>query len=66
MRVIEIYDQDNGYLSIRGIALDYSTEGDPIAEEGRLRGVVDFTSGWVPDGRGEQAARNVELWIKKP
>lgn len=66
MRVIEIYDQDNGYLSIRGVALDYSTEGDPIAADGRQRGVIDFTSGWVPDGRGEKSARNVELWIQKP
>jgi calcineurin-like phosphoesterase family protein len=66
MRVIEVWDEDNGYLTIRGTALDYQIEGDPIAADGRSRSVVDFTSGWVGDGSGTLDGRNVALWIKKP
>lgn len=66
MRMIEVWDEDNGYLTIRGTALDYQVEGDPVAADGRSRSVVDFTSGWISDGSGELAQRNVALWIKKP
>ena len=52
MRVIEVWDEDNGYLTIRGTALDYQIEGDPIAADGRARSVVDLTSGWTGDGSG--------------
>lgn len=35
-----------------------------LAEEGRTRGVMDFTAAWSYDGRGDDASqRNVELWI---
>jgi 3',5'-cyclic AMP phosphodiesterase CpdA len=66
-RVVEIYDQDNGWIMMRTAAVDFSVEGDPVAEEGRRRGVIDLTSGWMPnDGTGTANDRNVELWIKKP
>jgi 3',5'-cyclic AMP phosphodiesterase CpdA len=66
-RVVEIFDQDNGWIMMRAVAVDFAVDGDPVAEEGRKRGVVDFTSGWLPDdGVGEPTDRNVELWIKKP
>ncbi len=66
-RVLELYDQDNGWLMMRATCTDFSTDGDPVAAEGRARGVVDFVSGWLPsDGRGDVADRNVELWIPKP
>jgi len=67
MRVIEIWDQDNGSLTIRARAFDMVTEGDPIAEEGRTMGVADFTTGWEGDGRGTGPdQRNVELWLPAP
>lgn len=66
-RLVEIYDQDNGWIMMRTAAVDLSVEGDPVAEEGRRRGVIDLTSGWLPsDGTGTAQDRNVELWIKKP
>lgn len=66
-RVVEIYDQDNGWLMLRSHVVDISVQGDPVAAEGRRRGVVDQISGWLPgDGRGKPEDRNVELWIKKP
>lgn len=66
-RVVEIFDQDNGWLMLRASAVNFSVDGDPVANEGRRRGVVDATSGWLPDlGTGKPEDRNVELWIKKP
>jgi hypothetical protein len=69
-RVIEIFDQDNGWIMMRATCVDLATAGDPVAEEGRKLGVIDFVSGWVGgkngDGPGKDEDRNVELWIKKP
>jgi 3',5'-cyclic AMP phosphodiesterase CpdA len=66
-RIVEIFDQDNGWLMLRASAVNFSVEGDAVASEGRRRGVVDATSGWLPgDGAGKLEDRNVELWIKKP
>ncbi len=67
LRLIEVWDQDNDFLTIKSIAFDYVVEGDPIAEAGRTLGVIDFTSFWEGDGRGDGPEhRNVELWIPKP
>lgn len=66
-RLVEIFDQDNGWLMLRGTPIDFGVDGDAVAKEGRRRGTVDFTSGWLPgDGTGMPDDRNVELWIKKP
>ncbi len=52
---------------MRATAIDFSVDGDAVANEGRRRGVVDLTSGWLQsDGTGKPDDRNVELWIKKP
>ncbi|MCY1062706.1 metallophosphoesterase [Nannocystis sp. SCPEA4] len=67
MRMIEVWDQDNGSLTIRARAFDLVTDGDPIAEHGRTLAVADFTTGWENDGRGTGPdQRNVELWIPTP
>ncbi|NUP08790.1 MAG: hypothetical protein HOW73_22305 [Polyangiaceae bacterium] len=66
MRTVEIWDLDNGFLGIRLVAFDYQTENDPIAEEGRRLGFLDFTSGWQSDGRGHADERNVELYVPMP
>jgi hypothetical protein len=65
-RVVEIFDQDNGWIMLRGTAVDFAMEGDPIALEGKRRGIVDFTSGWLPKDEVAASDRNVEIWIKKP
>lgn len=65
-RTVEIFDQDNGWLMIRATCADFSVEGDPVAEDGRRRGVVDLVSGWLPKEPAEAQDRNVELWIRKP
>lgn len=67
MRIVEVWDQDNGSLTIRTLAFDLLTDGDPLAEHGRILGVADFTTGWEGDGRGTGPdQRNVELWIPAP
>ncbi len=67
LRLLEIWDQDNGSLTIRTVAFDFVADDDPIADEGRSLGVIDFTSFWEGDGRGlAPSDRNVELWIAKP
>ncbi|MCA9584653.1 MAG: metallophosphoesterase [Myxococcales bacterium] len=65
-RLVEIFDQDNGWIMLRGTAVDPVTDDDPVAAEGHTRGLIDFLSGWSPDGLGKPDDRNVELWIKKP
>lgn len=67
LRMLEIWDQDNGSLSIRSIAFDFAADDDPIADAGRTIGVLDFTTSWEGDGRGPSPEdRNVELYIAKP
>jgi 3',5'-cyclic AMP phosphodiesterase CpdA len=66
-RVIEIWDEDNGMMSIRTIAGDWSTEGDPVAAQGKTLGMIDFDAAWVTGPKaGTLNDRNVALWAKKP
>lgn len=65
-RVVEIWDEDNGWVRLRATTLDYATEGDPVAQEGRALGILDYATGWASDGRGTLADRNVDLWIAAP
>ena len=66
-RVVEIWDQDNGYLMLRATCVDLATDGDSVAAQGRALGTIDLTSGFNPDdGRGKLEDRNVELYIAKP
>lgn len=67
MRVFEIRDEDNGFYSLSSIALDVAMpDDDPIAQEGRLRGITDNTSGWQPTGEGVPEDRNVRLFFQLP
>lgn len=65
-RTVEIYDQDNGWVMLRSVAVDFSTDGDPVAAEGKRRGTADYTSAWLPVDDITPKDKNVELWIKKP
>jgi hypothetical protein len=66
MRLIEIWDLDNGFIGIKAIVFDYSAEGDPVATEGRRRAILDYTSGWATSGTGDVTDRNIELIMPKP
>ncbi|HEX7665556.1 MAG TPA: metallophosphoesterase, partial [Polyangiaceae bacterium] len=65
-RVMEIWDEDNGMISIRSIAGDFSTDGDPVAEQAKVLGMLDFDTAWVTGPKaGTTDDRNVALWVKK-
>lgn len=66
LRVIEIWDQDNGWLMLRGTNVDFSTMGDRAALDGRTLATLDYVSGWVDEGLGAVEDRNAEIWIPKP
>ncbi len=66
MRMVEVFDHDNGWLSMRLVSVDYATDGDAFGAEGRALGIADHIGGWVGDGYGEATDRNVELWIPAP
>jgi hypothetical protein len=67
LRIVEIWDQDNGWLMLRATNVDFSTFGDPAAEEGRRLGVLEWVMGWTDaNARGAPEDRNIELWIQKP
>jgi 3',5'-cyclic AMP phosphodiesterase CpdA len=65
-RIVEIWDEDDGYLSIRTIDVDYATTGDAVAQEARTYSVLDWTIGWSVDGPGHPEDRNTVLFAKKP
>ncbi len=65
-RVVEVYDQDNGWIMIRATCVDFSTTDDPVAAAGHARGITDFVSGWLPVDETGELDRNVELWIERP
>ena len=66
MRRVAVTDEDNGFVSITGVAVNFSVEGDEMANEGRVHALIDHTSGWGEGGYGEVTDRNVRLWITKP
>jgi hypothetical protein len=65
-RVVEIWDDDNGWIRMRAVVTDYETMNDPVATTGRALAIADQTSGWSLDGYGTVSDRNVELYIQKP
>lgn len=65
-RIVEIWDQDNGQILVRATSVDFRTDDDPIAAEGRSHANVDYVSGWGLDGNGTAQDHNVELVLPKP
>jgi 3',5'-cyclic AMP phosphodiesterase CpdA len=66
IRVFEIWDHGEGLVSIHGVPIDFATDDDPIAAEGRTLGILDYTTGWQGDGAGDPADRAVVLWAQMP
>ncbi len=66
MRLVEIADEDNGYLSIQLIGVDFATDDDVVAEEGRRLAILDHTSGWGTGHEGTPTDRNVKLYEALP
>jgi Calcineurin-like phosphoesterase len=66
LRVVEIWDEDNGFGTIRSTVLDYATDDDAVAAKGRALMLTDGAAGGGWGGRGEPEDRNVVLWFEKP
>ena len=65
MRILDVRDEDNGWLTITSVALDFATEGDPLGARGRSLAISDLTGGWtVPQILidGKPIGGYVELW----
>jgi hypothetical protein len=66
-RVIELWDEDNGYVALEAIYVDMDMRGDPVAEQGRHLGVMDYASGWNPQfATGITRDRNLRVYAKTP
>ncbi len=65
-RVVELWDDDNGWLRLSSQVANFSTENDDVSAEARKLGVADAVAGWAHNGSGTTADRNVELSIQKP
>lgn len=65
-RIVEVHDEDNGFLRIRLTSVDFATDDDPVAEEARAYGLVDFIAGWADDSTSEATDRNIDLYIPAP
>jgi 3',5'-cyclic AMP phosphodiesterase CpdA len=66
MRLVEIANEDNGYLSIQLICVDFATDNDVVAEQGRRLSILDYTSGWGGGDAGTPTDRNVKLYVPLP
>lgn len=64
-RLIEVLDEENGWLRIRATGIDIPAD-TPVLEEARALGVLDWTTKWFDGGEGAVEDRNVELWLPKP
>jgi 3',5'-cyclic AMP phosphodiesterase CpdA len=64
-KIYELWQTPTGDVVVRTVAFDFSTEGDPLASLARTIGVVDYTCGYTPDGRGRATDRNLDLWVSK-
>lgn len=65
-RIVEIWDMDNGWVMLRGTAVDFSTRGDALAEEARRLGILDYTTGWADNNDSMVTDRNVEIFLPAP
>lgn len=66
-RVLTLWDEDNGFVSLEAIYVDMDMRKDPVAEQGRHLGLMDFTSGWNPQfATGMTEQRNLRVFAKTP
>ena len=57
---------DNGWVMLRGTAVNFVSDGDSLAEEARRLGIVDYTSGWADANESVSTDRNVEIFLPAP
>lgn len=65
-RLMELWDADNGSYMLRATGVEVETRQDPVAEQGRVHGILDFTSDWGGFWPAGERDQNVEVWAKAP
>jgi hypothetical protein len=66
-RIIEVWDEGNGFYSLEAIYVDMDMRGDTVAEQGRHLGLMDYASGWNPQfSTGLTSQRNVRVYAQAP
>jgi 3',5'-cyclic AMP phosphodiesterase CpdA len=63
LRLLEVWDEDNGYLKIRALPVDYAEENDALAAEFRRRAAADYTAGWAGPVLTDRGV--IELWFPR-
>jgi 3',5'-cyclic AMP phosphodiesterase CpdA len=61
MRLLEIWEDSAGALSLRTVMVNVDLAGAPLAEGARELAAMDFTTGWSCCGAGERADRDRTL-----
>ena len=66
VRLIEVSDLDNGFFSISCTSVDYESDDDALAAEGRELAILDQATGWGDEAAEEPGDGNVRLFIPAP
>ena len=64
-RLIEVFDEENGWLRIRATGIDVPADTDEL-KVARALGVLDWTTKWFDGGAGGEGDGNVEIWVERP
>jgi hypothetical protein len=64
-RLLELWDEDNGWLRLRATSIDPPVD-TPLLAEARKLAVLDWTTGWFDSPPTRPEDRNVDVWVKKP
>jgi hypothetical protein len=64
-RVLELWDEDNGWLRLRATNLDVPND-TPLLSEARVLAVMDWTTAWFDSAPTAAEDRNVDVWVRKP
>jgi hypothetical protein len=64
-RVLELWDEDNGWLRLRATSIDPPVD-TPLLAEARKLAVLDWTTSWFDSPPTGAEDRNVEIWVRKP
>lgn len=65
MRLVEIFDDDNGTLRMEATPVDYVADDDPLAALGRSLGLIDVLAGWNGSGSGAADERRISLIVRR-
>ena len=65
-RLVEVFDEDNGFLRIRLTGIQPDIANDNVARHAFELGVMDWVSAWADDGATPAGEGNVDLYLPRP